>query len=281
MRPKVAHASCLAGFASVSTDGAQSLERRFQGRDDRTDRVRVGHQLQAREHLVDETDAEADGGARLAAGRVAEDRHAGVGRLGRQPAAGRHRHQRQLAPQRLAEAGERLRRLAGVARGDDQRPRPCSRRQAVVAMDDERDPQPLPRRGGDQLGADRRAAHRQHDDRVHVPESVIRREGGRDLAGLGQLARHLGDLAEHVVGVDPPQRGRIVEGHRVLEQRRAAVVALLGGIGTAGLLVGVLVAEEVAGVHQLAAAARGCSAAAMRRPSASSAVTSSGDRAST
>ena len=104
---------------------------------------------------------------------------------------------------------------------------------------------------------------------------------GGDLAGLRQLPRHLGDLAEHVLGVDPTQRGRIVEGDRLLEQRRPFVVPLLGGIGAAGLLVGVLVAEEVAGVHQPATVARGCSAAAIRRPSASSASTSSGERAST
>ena len=74
---------------------------------------------------------------------------------------------------------------------------------------------------------------------------------------------------------------RGVEGDRVLEQRRALIAAAVVRVRAAGLLVGVLVAEEVAGVHQLEAAALGRSAPAIRRPSVSSASTSSGVRAST
>ncbi len=168
-----------------------------------------------------------------------------------------------------------------MARGNDERPRSRSGRQPVVAMNDQRDAEPLPCRRSDELGADGRAAHGQHDHGIDVAEPSVRLERGRHVPGLCQLSRHLGDLAEHVVGVDPLPGGEIVEGHRLLEQRRALVLPLLGGIRAAGLLIGVLVAEEVACVHQLAAAARGCSAAAMRRPSASRASTSSGDRAST
>ncbi len=138
-----------------------------------------------------------------------------------------------------------------------------------------------PRGGGDQLGADGGAPHRQHDHGVDVAEGGGKLRGRRHPAGLRQLARHGRDLREHVLRIDPAQRCGVVEGDRLLEQRRARAVRVVLGIRPARLLVGILVAEEVACVHQVAAAALGRSAPAIRRPSASSASTSPGERAST
>ena len=149
-------------------------------------------------------------------------------------------------------------------------------------MDDQRNAKSFARRGGDELGADRRPAHGQHDDGVDVAQPGVWSEWLRHARGLRQLPRDLGDLPEHVLGVESTQRRRVVERDRVFEQRRTLVVIpLLGGVGGTGFLVGVLVSEEVASVHQLASVARGCSAPAIRRPSSSSASTSSGERAST
>ena len=167
-----------------------------------------------------------------------------------------------------------------MARRDDEGPLARAGRQPVVAVHDERHAQPFAGGCGHELGTDGRSAHRQHDHGVDVaqPRRQVDRTG--DLACRAELAREVGDLREHVVGVDAPERGRIVESDRLLEQRRPRV-GLVGRIGRAGLLVRVLVSEVVARVHQLAAAGCGRPAPAMRRPSASSASTSSRARAST
>ena len=192
----------------------------------------------------------------------------------REPPAGGDHRDREAPLARGGEAGQRLGRLARVAGRDDEGPLSHPAGQPVVAMHDERHTQPIPRCGRDELGADGGAAHGQHDDGVDicVPRPELDRR--RHLARLRQLARHRSDAAQHVLGVDALQRGGIVERHRLLEQRRAAGVPVLGRVGAARLLVGILVAEEVAGIHQRPAAA-------MRLPSSRSCSTSSGERAST
>jgi hypothetical protein len=144
----------------------------------------------------------------------------------------------------------------------------------------QRDAEPIAGGRGNELRADRGAAHREDDDRVHVCVPVRQLHGAGDAARLRQLTRKPRHAAEHVLGVDALERRRIVEGDRVLEQRRRVAVGRVLGLGAGGLVVGVLVAEEVAGIHQRTAAA-GRSAPAMRLPSARSVSTSSGDRAST
>ena len=133
----------------------------------------------------------------------------------------------------------------------------------------------------------------------HSDEEPGRRPETDDEADAGRPP-----LFEEAVTLDDPaaiQRidpadmlGRIAELPRQLAQARriaAAVeladqhrdvdaVAVLALGSASRLLVGVLVAEEVASVHQVAATV-GCSAPAIRRPSARSASTSSGERAST
>ncbi len=173
-----------------------------------------------------------------------------------------------------ANAGQRLRRLPGVAGGDDQGARSGAGREAVVAVDDERHLEAITGRGGDQLGADRGAPHGKHDDRVDVGVALVQDDRRRDPTRLHQLLRQLRHAAEHVVRVDPLAGGRVVEGDRLLEERRTtALVALVGRVGASGLLVRILVAEVVLGVHQRPPAA-------ILRPSASRASTSSGERAS-
>ncbi len=146
-------------------------------------------------------------------------------------------------------------------------------------MGDERHAEPVGGDGRHELGADRRAAHREHDDALHRPVAVRQRHGACDASGLSHLAREGGDPAEHVPGVDPAQDGRVVQGDRLVELRRRVRLVSVALLATPGLLVRVLVAKEVPRVHgrpQL-----GTPEAASERPSASSASTSAGERAST
>ena len=66
IRPNIDHASCLAGLASVSTDGAIALEQLLERLTAGPSGSGSATQASAREQLVDEADAEADRGARLA-----------------------------------------------------------------------------------------------------------------------------------------------------------------------------------------------------------------------
>ena len=216
----------------------------------RRDRSGSLEQPGADEQLVDEADAEADGRAGLPRQLVLQQRQAGFpGARGEPPARGDH-GDRQVPLTRCGEAGERLRRLARVARGNDQRSLARAGRQAVVTMHDERHPQPVARRRGDELRADGRAAHGQHDDGIDVGVALVEADRCGDASRLGELGRQGGNPTEHVLGIDAPQRGRVIQRDRILEERGAVAVFMWVGIRSPGLLVGVLVAEEVAGIHQ-------------------------------
>jgi hypothetical protein len=98
------------------------------------------------------------------------------------------------------------------------------------------------------------------------------------LARAGQLARQVTDPGQHPAPVDPGQDRRRIQGDGLLHLGRYVRVELFLVLGASpGLLVGILVAEEVAGVSHAGATA----ASAIRRPSSRSASTSAGERAST
>ena len=92
-----------------------------------------------------------------------------------------------------------------MAGRDDQRSGSGPGRQAVVTVDDQRNAKSVARRSGDELGADRRTAHGQHDDGVDVSQPGVRRKWLGHTRRLRELPRDLGDLPEHVVGVEPTQ----------------------------------------------------------------------------
>ena len=154
-----------------------------------------------------------------------------------QPPAGGDHGQRQAAPPRLREAGQRLHRLARVAGGDDQRPLPGPRRQAVVAMHDQRHAQPVAGRRGHQLRADRRAAHGEDADGVDVGVRVGQLDRRRHPARLDELAAAApahGRACRR--GRSACSVRRVVEGDRLLEQRRpvASSSAASAGRGAPG-----------------------------------------------
>jgi hypothetical protein len=281
MRPNIDHASCLAGFSSVATEEAQRSRSVSSAAVAGASGSGSIDESQLCEQLVEDPDAVTDRRPRLPARLVPIERKPLLRRACREPAAGADDRQRQTVDAGGLEARQGLDRLARVTGGDDQGPFPRPCRKAVVTMDDQGDPQPLAGGRGHELGADRRAAHRQDQDRIHLAEPWIRLHGLRHAPRLGELPRQLGDLVEHALGIDALQRLRVVERDGLLEQRRALALAADLVLRTpARFLVGVLVAEEVAGVHQ-PAATFGRSAPAIRRPSARRAWTSSGERAST
>ncbi len=271
----------MAGFVVGRDHGAKALDERLELVDDRCERIRIDEELGPGQQLVQKPDAEADGGPGLTPRTVAKERGAGGLGFRGDGAAGRDRHDGQAALACRGEARQGLGGLPGVARCHDEGAGPDARGQPVVAMHDQRNAQPIPCRGGHQLGADRRSAHRQHGHEVDVAVGLVERHRSRYPARLRQLAGHGGDPRQHPLRIDPGQDRRVVQRDRLVERWRTVVVRGLGGVRAPGLVVGLAVAEVVAGVHQAPAAPAGCAAPARRRPSASSASTSSGDRAST
>ena len=218
------------------------------------------------------------GGARLPGLLVLEPRDPVRGGFAAESAASGDDHQRQPALARLGRSGEGLDRVARVRRGHDQGSRPEAGRQLVVPLDDERDAQARAGGAGDQVCTDRGSAHPQHDDQVHVAVPGIQGQACGCLASTGQLTGQVADPGQHPAPVDPGQDGRRVQGDGLIGLERRVRVELVFLFGAApGLLVGILVAEEVARVGHAGAAA----ASAIRRPSSRSASTSAGERAST
>ena len=273
--PKMDHASCLAGLASVSTAGPVRSSSSSSAAAAGPTGIRIDDQARTRQNLVHEPDAEADGSPRLTGEPVAQQRDAGLAGGGPHPAPRRDDGKRQVALACRAQSGEGLRRLPGMAGSDDQRPWSGAGRQPVVAVHQQRHAQPLPGNCRHQLGADRRPTHGEHDDMVHIGVAIVEAQRRTQSSGFRELTRQVHDPPEHVLRVDPLAGRRVVQGDGLLEQRRTLVVAVALGrrIGTPGLFVRVLVAEVVAGIHAYVAPA-------MTRPSESSVSTSPGERAS-
>ena len=194
----------------------------------RTERVRIRQQAGRGQQLVDEADAEADGGARL----PARPRTAGTAfrRLrpgGRERPAGRDAATSGRPRRRAsAEAGEGLGRLAGVAGGDDQRararPPPAAR---------SRDARSAARAAGRRPR--RPPARRRWPSRPWPARPPGRRRGAGSSSVTVAATRRawaswrgmLGDARQHVSRVDRREHCRVVEGDRLLEQRRPVAVA--------------------------------------------------------
>jgi hypothetical protein len=152
-------------------------------------------------------------------------------------------------------------------------------------MDDEGDAQPIARNASHQFGADGAAPHGQHQDTVDVamtgPELHRSSHPPRD----GQLARHLQNPLKHPLRVDAREDRGVIEGYGILEVRGPGSLVVVTAVSRAAarFLVRGLVAEEVARVHQEAAAgtrALPSRAPAISRPALSMRSTSSGERAS-
>ena len=144
--------------------------------------VEPGRQTGDFEGGADRRRQKADRGARLQAGRHADQRQVVPrGQLGEAPARG-HADRPAAARQGARDAGERLFGVARVAHRQDQRALGHPGRQLVAAHDLVGHGQTV-ETGADDVGADRRAAHAADDD-------AVRPVGGHEpLAGKAATAR--------------------------------------------------------------------------------------------